>query len=85
MAKRTKKRASTRKRVRGHDKVAEVMHEFKHRQLHSGSPDGKVVRNRRQAIAIALSVQRKTDEKRRKWRVAKARTRGKKKCKHCAK
>ena len=36
-----------------------VMHEFKHGQLHSGSHTGKVVTNRKQAIAIGLSEQRK--------------------------
>lgn len=35
-----------------------VMHEFKHGQLHSGGT-GKVVTNRKQAIAIGLSEQRK--------------------------
>lgn len=33
----------------------QVMHEFKHGQLHSGSPKGPKVKNRKQAIAIALS------------------------------
>src|SRR5215470_14523567 len=32
-----------------------VMHEFKHGALHSGSKTGPVVKNRKQAIAIALS------------------------------
>lgn len=40
-------------------KVEKVMHEFKHGQLHSGSKKGPVVRNRKQAIAIALSEKRK--------------------------
>ena len=35
-----------------------VMHEFKHRELHSGSKNGPVVTNRKQAIAIGLSEQR---------------------------
>lgn len=30
------------------------MHKFKHGQLHSGSPKGPVVTNRKQAIAISL-------------------------------
>lgn len=30
------------------------MHKFKHGQLHSGSRGGPVVKNRRQAVAIAL-------------------------------
>lgn len=39
--------------------VAGVMHEFKHGELHSGSHTGPTVTNRKQAIAIALSEQRK--------------------------
>lgn len=39
--------------------VEGVMHEFKHGQLHSGSSTGKKVTNRKQAIAIALSEQRR--------------------------
>lgn len=37
----------------------EVMHEFKHGRLHSGSKRGPKVRNRKQAIAIMLSERRK--------------------------
>jgi hypothetical protein len=44
--------------------VAGVMHEFKHGDLHSGSKKGPVVKNRKQAIAIALSEQRKLGGKR---------------------
>jgi hypothetical protein len=33
----------------------EVMHKFKHGNLHSGSKTGKKVTNRKQAIAIMLS------------------------------
>lgn len=36
-----------------------VMHEYKHGELHSGSKQGPVVKNRKQAIAIGLSEQRK--------------------------
>lgn len=32
-----------------------VMHEFKHGQLHSGSKTGPVVKNKKQALAIAIS------------------------------
>ena len=38
--------------------VQGVMHEFKDGELHSGSSTGKVVTNRKQAVAIALSEQR---------------------------
>jgi len=37
----------------------EVMHKFKHGLLHSGSSKGKLVKNRKQAIAIMLSEKRK--------------------------
>ena len=36
----------------------EVMHKFKHGELHSGSKTGKKVTNRKQAIAIMLSEKR---------------------------
>lgn len=36
-----------------------VMHEFKHGELHSGSKHGPVVKNRAQAVAIAISEQKK--------------------------
>lgn len=36
----------------------EVMHKFKHGNLHSGSKGGKKVTNRKQAIAIMLSEKR---------------------------
>jgi hypothetical protein len=39
--------------------MAGVMDEYKHGDLHSGSSRGPVVRNRRQAVAIGLSEQRK--------------------------
>lgn len=40
-------------------KVKKVMHEFKEHELHSGSKKGPVVKNPKQAIAIALSEARK--------------------------
>lgn len=36
----------------------EVMHKFKHGNLHSGSKTGKKVTNRKQAIAIMMSEKR---------------------------
>lgn len=47
----------------GKKKVKKVMHEFKHGELHSGSKTGPVVKNKKQAIAIALSEQRKASGK----------------------
>ena len=40
--------------MKAQDKVQKVMHEYKTGTLHSGG-DGKVVRNPKQAIAIAMS------------------------------
>ena len=40
-------------------KVEKTMHEYKAGQLHSGSKKGPKVRNRKQAVAIALSQARK--------------------------
>jgi hypothetical protein len=41
--------------VKSKDKVRKVMHEFKAGKLHSGSKKGPKVKNRKQAIAIAMS------------------------------
>jgi len=43
-------------------KTAKVMHEFKSGTLHSGK-SGKVVKNPKQAIAIALSEAKKVKKK----------------------
>lgn len=43
---------------------SEVMHEYKHGNLHSGSKTGPKVKNRKQAIAIMLSEKRKETGKR---------------------
>lgn len=45
----------------GKGKVAKVMGEYKRGELHSGSKRGPVVKNRDQAVAIALSEQRKAN------------------------
>lgn len=37
----------------------EVMHKFKHGELHSGSKKGPTVKSRQQAIAIMMSEKRK--------------------------
>jgi len=41
------------------EKVRQTMHEFKAGTLHSSSKTGPLVKNRRQAVAIALSQARK--------------------------
>lgn len=43
----------------GSSKVRKVMHEFGAGELHSGSKSGPVVTSQKQAVAIALSEQRK--------------------------
>jgi ribosomal protein L21E len=46
-------------RRRKREKVHRVMHEYKHGSLHSGSKTGPIVKDRKQAIAIALSEARR--------------------------
>ena len=48
-------------RTPGQEKVAEVMHEFKEGELHSGK-SGIIVTNPKQAIAIALSEAKELEE-----------------------
>jgi hypothetical protein len=43
------------KPTKAQKKVGKVLHEFKTGTLHSGNKKGPVVKNRKQAIAIALS------------------------------
>lgn len=49
---------------KGRKKVKKVMDEYKSGSLHSGSSNGPVVTDPDQAIAIALSEQRKANKKR---------------------
>lgn len=39
----------------GKKKVEKVMHEYKEGKLHSGSKQGPEVKNKKQAVAIAMS------------------------------
>lgn len=48
------------------EQVRQVMHEYKHGELRSGSKRGPRVRNRKQAIAIALNQARRGQRKRRR-------------------
>lgn len=49
--------------AKGAAKVARVMHEFKTGTLHSGSKKGPEVKNRKQAVAIALNEARRSLDK----------------------
>jgi hypothetical protein len=44
-------------------KVEKVMHEYKEKELHSGSKNGPMVKGRKQALAIALSEAREAMKK----------------------
>lgn len=46
---------------KGEKKVKKVFHEFSEGTLHSGSKKGPVVRNRDQAVAIAMNAKRKVE------------------------
>ena len=47
----------------GKRKIKKVMTEFEHGKLHSGSKKGPVVTDKKQAVAIALSEERKEKQK----------------------
>lgn len=47
-------------------KIEKVLKEFKKYKLHSGSKKGPLVKKKKQAIAIALSEQRKANKKSKK-------------------
>jgi Family of unknown function (DUF6496) len=46
----------------------QVMHKYKHGQLHSGSSGGPVVKKRKQAIAIMLSEKRQADSGKKEYK-----------------
>ena len=48
----------------------EVMHKFKHGQLHSGSKGGPKVGSRKQAIAIMMSEKRAAQDGKREYQKA---------------
>jgi len=41
------------------NKIKKVMSEFKHHDLHSGSKKGPLVKNKKQAVAIAINESKK--------------------------
>lgn len=45
------------------NKIKKVMHEFEEGELHSGSKKGPLVKNPKQAIAIAISESKKKKKK----------------------
>lgn len=51
---------------RRNEKITKVMGEFEHGELHSGSKQGPVVKNRKQALAIGYSEARKKRAKKKK-------------------
>jgi hypothetical protein len=56
-------KVAKKKKSKGKKKIEKVMHEFKEHELHSGSKKGPKVKNKRQALAIALSEARKAGSK----------------------
>lgn len=53
----------TQKKVKEYNKVKKVMKEYEEGKLHSGSAKGPVVKNKKQALAIGYSEQRKEEHK----------------------
>jgi len=51
------------KKTKGQSKIKKVMEEYKEGELHSGSEKGPMVKNKKQAVAIALSEARKSGAK----------------------
>lgn len=51
------------RKTAGQAKITKVMREYKHGELHSGSKKGPQVKNRQQAIAIAMNEARKAKRK----------------------
>jgi len=52
--------------IKKEDKIEKTLHEFKEGALHSGSKKGPIVKNKKQAVAIALSQARKVGSRKKK-------------------
>lgn len=57
------KKKDPKKHSKGKAKIKKVMREFENSELHSSSKNGPLVKNKKQAIAIAYSEQRKADKR----------------------
>ena len=57
------RRNRAKRRAKGRAKVHQVMSEYKHGTLRSGSKHGPKVKNRKQAIAIAMSEAKMSKKK----------------------
>ena len=51
------------KKTKEAKKIKKVMHEYKEGELHSGFKKGPIVKNPKQAVAIAMSEAKKTKKK----------------------
>jgi Family of unknown function (DUF6496) len=56
------KKKIKKKKKKIQNKISMVMHEFGEGKLHSGSKEGPVVKNPKQAVAIAYSQARKKNK-----------------------
>jgi hypothetical protein len=48
---------------KGKQKIKKVMHEYAEGELHSGSKSGPIVKDKKQAVAIAISEAKKAKKK----------------------
>lgn len=62
----SKRTAKNDKALRGREKIATVMEEYKEGKLRSGSKKGPKVKSQKQALAIAFSEAKKAKKKKKK-------------------
>jgi hypothetical protein len=58
--KKATKNSAAQPKVKSYGKIKKVMKEFEEGKLHTGSEHGPVVKNKKQALAIGYSEQRKS-------------------------